>query len=273
MLLPILVIPFVVMSRPVVGVFLLVMLISLDNVWVAGGAITSTRLLSLFVFGAWLSRKLAARESWERITTVAFFKPALYFLAFAFASILWAERTDFAMTPFLTSVQLLLMSFLVADVISSKRQLELLLKFLVLGGLIALMMTISQSFLPVIIDGTEQRAGEGIVGDTNQTARNLVLLVPFAFFLLRACKEPIWRIIGFAYLAMAPWAILSTLSRASFVVLPLLIGSQAWGMFKGSRGMNRILLVTIGLALGAIIIATIPWGKTLDRAGSIAPGV
>lgn len=269
LVLPLLVVFAAVMARPFVGVLLLVVIIPLENLVVLGDAGTFVKMLGMVVFAAWLLHKVITRGSWASVLNARIFKPALLFVVLAFASLLWAARFDLAIGPIFTAAQLLVFSLLVADVVDSWRRLEWLVRFLVLGGLIALFMTLVESFS---FTQSFQRAGDDISGGVGVTARYLVLLIPFAFVLVRAGKARLWRFIGLTFIALTPWTVATTLARTSFIFLPAVLGSQLWVMFKG-RHRGRFLVLFIGLGLAVVIAAFIPWSKVLDRASTIGPAV
>jgi len=282
--LPIIAIAILVCARPIVGVYLLALLIPIENVIVIGdpstpwvnisgplpgiGAVTLVRLIAPLVLVVWGLQKLASRSSWERITSANILIPSLLFLAWASASLLWSENMFAGIGELLTTAMLLVFSVLVLDTVDSWQRLERIVKLLMLGGLIAVSLTMAQGLLfPGIT-----RLGDGVSGGVNQTAWVMVVLVPLSFFLLRGGGSWLWRILGLAYMTLAPIGVIGTFSRAAFVVMPVVFGIQLWGMSKdGFRGITLILL-TLSV-IGVISVTTVSWEGVMDRGNTIGPAI
>ena len=268
LLVPVLAIAAIVaFASPVAGVLLLIATIPLDNLIVVGDQITWTRTIGLVVVFAWISRKLIRQESWTAVLFPNFLKPAFLFILLAGASILWAEHFPSTVEKLLTTVQLLGLSLLVVGIIDSWRRLEWALRVVILSGLFTSVLTIWQSFGQGFV-----RAGEGLAGNVNQTAAVLVLLLPFGFHLLRMSPSRLWRLVGLAFVAIAPLAVILTFSRTSLVFLVVLLGLQMWDMFK-ERGKDRVVMVAVGVILGVVLLASAPWDKVLERGSSISPAI
>jgi len=260
---------------PIVGVLLLTFTIPIENVVVFGGATTGVKILGMVVFGAWILKKLSSRGSWRPILSANLLVPGILFVLFAFASMFWAGSVGATLVGFLTLVQLLALSLLVIDVVDSWRRLEWVVRFLMLGGLVALALTLRQSMFV-------ERAGADIAGNQNETALYLVVLIPFAFYLLRASKGHLWRLLGLVYIGLAPAGIGVTNSRAAFLILPLVLGSQVWEMFKG-RPRHILYLSLVGLVVAGIVWVVLPAGpregvlqrgeSVLQRGKTIIPAI
>ncbi len=73
-------------------------------------------------------------------------------------------------------------------------------------------------------------------------------------------------------MVLAPLAVSQTFSRLSFVIMPVVLVSQFWDMFKGGR-RNRVYLVFTVLVVAAVLAATVDWGAAIERATTISPAI
>jgi O-antigen ligase len=249
---------------PIWGVLLLAFMIPLEG-QLDLGELTWIRAVGLVIFAAWMLRKLVSRTSWAKVLSANILKPALLFVILATASLLWSEHFPSAFEDLWSTAQLLALSLLVVDVVDSWRRLEWVVRALILSGVVVLTLTLYQSvFQPEVI-----RAGGSVSGGVNQTATYIVLLTPFAFYLLRGSTVRMWRVLGLAYIALAPLAVSRTLSRTSFVIMPIVLGSQFWDMFKGGH-RNRLYLLLSGLVAGVILLVAVDWEGVAARTNTIS---
>ena len=266
-----------VLVRPILAFYCVLVTIPLENVFVFGGGVTWVRIVGMVAFGVWLLPKMARRESWATVLSAKLLTPALLFTLFALSSTFWAQYPSVTFDRVLTLVRLLALSLMVVDLTVSWQRMEWLIKLLILGGLIALVLTISQ-FLGydfLVGPGTRSsigptvilRAGASVTGTVNETATILTVLLPFAFYLLRASTSRLWRLAGLLAIVLIPVAVLFSFSRASYLMLLPALGAQLWEMFKGDRG-DRWRLLLIGLVVAIVLVATVPWEDVLARAAT-----
>lgn len=255
-------------TRPFLGVLLVVMVIPIENMFLVGAA-TATRLLGMAVYGLWLMRKLARRESWQLVFSVRYLVPAVLLLALALTSTLWAKHPSDVYTALFSLSRLLLWSLLVADLADSWDRLSWLARVLVLAGLVAAILTLGQYFTGSV--SSSERAGKGLSGTSNDTAILLVTILPFAFYLVAAQGGRLWRSLGLLYIVCATAATLATLSRSGLVLLVLIILGGSLGLSK--RRPNRIWIVlAAGLAL-LLLMPFLPLDALAERAQTIAPAL
>lgn len=253
-----------VVIRPVLGLFLLTATIPLESALMVGGA-TAPRLVGMGVFGAWAVQKLIRREPLGALISPTLVQVAFLFVALACLSILWADYPATMPRRLVMLVQLVVLLVIVFDLSTSWDRLAWIARCLVLAGLVAAALTVEQAFV-----GGVRRAGEGIVGGINRTANTLVIIVPFAFYLLRSRGSRSWQLVGAAYLGLAALAIAATLSRTSFLLLAIVV---AWHvlLFARTRG-DRIRLLALG-AVALLVIAFLPFDAVRARIDTIGPYV
>jgi O-antigen ligase len=251
------------LNYPILGLYLLVSIIPLENLAMIGEDITASRLIGMGVFGVWVARKLLDRESWRPVLAPGVFKIVAIFAAFAFISSLWAMDVEEVQDGLISLAQMLLLSLLVADLIKSWSQLAWIARGLVMVISIIAILTIQQ-----YLTGQVRRAGGDIAGTENGTAYVMVIAVPFAIYLVRAQGSQFWRLLGLCYTVLAIVGVALTFSRTSFVLLTLVILANYWKIIREGGGRGWLILLS-GVAV--IGITFIPRDLIIERVESIGP--
>jgi len=261
--LPLVVVVGVVLAvRPVIGLYLMAGVVPLEAALMVGGA-SAPRLIGMAVFGTWAMQKLLRREPLGPLMAPGLVRAALLLLTVACLSVFWAEYLDGVNRHLFLLVQLILLTVLVFDLARSWDRVAWVAKFLVLGATVAALITLEQYFF-----GGERRAGGGVVGGINRTAMTLVIILPFAFYLLRSGETAFWRWLGLGYIGIAGLAVAATLSRMNYLVFPMVVAVQLALMTQTRRGRRRMLLLG---AAAVIAVSFMPMDVIRGRAESIVP--
>ncbi len=255
-----------ILAQPFSGVLLVAATIPIENVLILGSGDTITRTLGLVVFGIWLTHKLMRRDSWKVVLSSRYFWLTLVLLSFAFLSVWWARYPDDIFRPLFSLLQSFALSLMVADVITSWKRLDALLKTLVVATLAAACLTLFQFVFQGIL-----RAGSNISGGLNNTAQVLVTIVPFAFYLIQVHPRGVWRTLGVLYLALAISAVLVTLSRTSILLLGLVLLAELWELLR-KQGARGWIIAMAGLAF-AIYMLYLPREEITERLQTIGPEI
>ena len=249
---------FVILLRPVIGLYLLAIAIPFEGVFMVGEGVTGVRLLGLYVAGAWALRKLYLRESWDHLVNARILSPAVFFVGMALVSAVWSEypATD---RRVLTLVSLFSLSMIVADLVRTTERLQRLLMCLIVGGVLTTLFMLREYF----VDGF-MKAGMNVGAGVNHVATLLVILIPVAFCLLRLASGTVWRFPALAYLALAPASVALTFSRGSYAMLAIALG---WGCFQFSKesARRRFSLAVVGCLVGVALWIVVPWDSVLAR--------
>jgi len=256
-------IAILVFLKPIRGAYVVALSIPIQSVLLLGGDVTLARGITVLAVFAWLLRILIMRDPIPPLLSSPLFKIVFLFALFAFASLLWAEHFSSAITEFLTTLQLIGLAVMVAGIVTSWTQLEWVFRFVVLGGIIAGIITVIQ-FLVI----GDTRGGDNISGDLNQTAMYLVVLVPLALYVMRSPNAGIWRLVGLGFLIVAPLAILGTVSRTAFLLLPLVALVGIWQMGRDG-GRNLLYIILAGGGLGILLLTFAPWERVGERGATI----
>jgi O-antigen ligase len=248
--------------HPFIGMLLFVAAIPLEAALMVGGR-SVTALIAMGVFGAWAAQRLLRRQSLVPLVTPALVPVALLLLSFACLSLIWAEYPDRMPRQLFLFFQLILLTILVFDLASTWERVAWLAKVLVLAATFAALLTLEQHFV-----GGVRRAGGGVVGGLNRTASTLVTILPLAFYLVRSNERPVWRMLGLGYIGLAGGAVAVTLSRMSFLMLPLVVLVHVILMVRSRQGRPRVVLLAAAATLGLMLV---PADIVRDRAATILP--
>lgn len=247
--------------RPFLGVFVMVLLLPLENLFVVGDS-TVIKLIGFAVFGTWALRKLLARESWGLLLSSTYLHAAALFVMLAFASLLWAQDASVVPRAALQLLMLFGWSVVVLDVAMSHERADWLAKALVVGVLVAALVTIQQYY-----GEGARRAGDMVAGGVNSTATVLATTLPFSFYLLRGAESRFWRSVGLAAIVVSLVAGATTFARMTLLVVPPLLVLLVWDSLRDRKA--RRWVVGMGLVALPILGAYIPWERVHDRAQTI----
>jgi O-antigen ligase len=257
---------FLLFFNPTAGVALLVFTIPLEAVFLVGGN-TITKLVGAFVVLSWTVVRLLRQESWWPLLTERWIWAAMAFVGLAGVSLWWAEYFAGVQGQLQRLVLLLALAVVMFDLLRSWNAVEWIVRVLVLSGMAAALLTVSQTLSLGV-----RRAGEGVTGGINATAMALVTLMPFGFYLVRSPRErTLWRVIGVVYLGLAVLGVTSTLSRMGFLLIPLVFTLVLWESLRTGVGRTPLaIMVAVTVIAG---VAIIPADKVMDRIETIGPYV
>lgn len=261
---------FVLFARaPIIGLVLILATMPLENLLAVGEGLTSTRLIAVFVSAAWVAGKLHRGESFRHLLSSRFTHAVVLFLLFVWLSGYWALAAGPARTGLLQLAQLFGLGLMVADVAVTRPRIDWVIRGIVAGGLAAAFFTIDEYVL-----GGARRAGGDVAG-VNGTAATLLMLLPFAFYLILADRVPGWRLLGLLYVTIAVAAIPLTFSRMSLLLLPFVLLALLWELVR--TGQARGWMMGALCLLGVVVTAVLPWDRLgpglEERAETVLPYV
>ena len=254
---------YVMLTRPFLGLLLLVATIPLENAFPVAEGVTGTRILGMGVAMAWLAGKVLRGESFRSLFSSGFFKVAALFLALVLASSLWAQSPSVTRVGFFQLVMLLLFSLIVIDLSTSWPRVRWLPRMLILGGVVAALVTVNQYL------GGIGRAGGGLAGGVNSTATLLVTLLPFGGLMILYEERWRWKLLGLAYVLIAVAAVSVTFSRMNYLLMPIVLLAIVWHMIRARRGRVWFIVVAAGLAI--VAVKQVPFDPVMERVNSIGP--
>ena len=250
--------------KPFWGLLLLAATLPVENAAVFGGGVTASRLIGVGVATGWLAGKILRNESFSRVLAATVTWLSLAFLVLVLSSTFWADNPDAVRAGFIRLVQLAALGIIVLDVIESWDDIHQIFRVLVVSGVVAAGLTLYESFY-----GTGVRAGESVAG-INGTAELLVTLMPCAFYLLVAERRFLWRLAGAAYIGIGSGAVLATLSRASMMLLPVVVLIMTIQTLRAGRGRGW-LLVGFAAVTVAVFSQEDSFARMQRRIQSIVP--
>lgn len=245
---------------PFVGLLALVGTVPIEALATGDGSIPTLKGLAAIVAGAWGVRVLLKGRAWPPRLPVGCNGATVVLIALAAASAMWAMYPGDVLKGVVSLLQLVVLGVIVADMALSWNRLDRLISFLVFGGVIAAVATIGDFYL-----FGAKRAGDGIAGGINGTAAVLVSILPFAPYVAGSARSLVVKSIGFAYMVLAPVAVMVTFSRSAWLMLLMLTTAFGLKVIKhnGVRGMLAVSAAMILLA------AMAPKDAVVDRAASI----
>lgn len=249
--------------RPYWGILLLAATLPLENAAVFSG-FTATRLIGIGVATGWLIGKILRNESFSRVFGSAITWLGVAFLTLVLSSMFWADNTGAVRSGFVRLAQMVALGIIVLDVVESWDEVHDLFRVLVISGIAAAGLTLYDS-----VAGNANRAGENIAG-INGTAELLVTLMPCAFYLLVSERNLLWRLMGVLYVGIAAGAVLATLSRASMMLLPVVILIMSVQVLRSGRGRGW-LLAGFGVVTLAVFSQEDSFAQLQRRIQSIVP--
>ena len=239
------------------GLYLLVATIPTEAVLVIGGEATYTRILGLVVFGVWLLHRTVHRQSWGAMLRNPLFRLIGVLFLFAFSSSIWARYPSATLGTLEQLIRLFALSLITFDLITSWERAVNVVKSFLLGGLVASLLTIQQYLTQEGLRPSNTsslgRAGQDISGNINDTAAILVILLPFAFYLVRSKESNLWRFLAFVYITITIGAVVVTFSRTAMMLLGLIFLFEYWGMPAKRSGRSWALLIA-ALAMPILFI-------------------
>jgi O-antigen ligase len=254
---------------PALGVSVLCVTLLAQNLLVfngrGAGASTGVKLLGMAVFAAWIIGKVLRKEAFRPAFTARTFWPGAFYIAVAFGSILWSVKTDAHVGATMSLIQLLMLAVVVFDVVNTWQKFEWIMRCLVVSGLIAAVLTITQGQTAGV-----DRAGGDITGNENATAAALSFVLPLAFGLMRVSKSYLWRGVGLAYIAAGILGIILTYSRTSYVGVILILGFEVLAIMR-ARPADRAKIIFAGVFLAGVLSFSgiVPWDRVLERSSTI----
>ncbi len=251
--------------NPLPGLLAIAVVISFEVAFMLGGA-TLARLVGPPVALAWILRKLLTKEPLGPVLGERFVTVAVMFFTFTLASVMWAEYPVSVAVEFMRLGMLFALAVLVLDIVRNWRHANLVVRGLIAGAIVAASLMVAQYFGAGV-----RRAGELIAGDPNAAAYVLVSLMPFAFYMLRAQKQGVWRFVGLAYLVLGVTAVATSLSRMAFLMVPLIVVAEYWETLRARAG--RVVLIGASVVALFLALRFIPIEAVQERAATIVPYV
>jgi O-antigen ligase len=184
-----------------------------------------------------------------------------------FLTLLWSVNVNSTLDRLMTYVQLAGMIWLIWDLYLTKDAIRMGLQAYVLGASISAIDTISNYLSGISRGSTPRYAATGF--NANGLAIVLVLGLPLAWYLAVSInpdsnkKLQLLRLINFAHIPVAVFAILLTASRtALFSLIPI-----AWFMLSSFAKLRPIarLIVSVGIIAALYIVQPLVPQTSIDR--------
>lgn len=173
----------------------------------------------------------------------------LWFLGMVTMSVLTAEITEFAFTRFKTVFGYVFLFFMIAKLVTDEKRLRIVFFVLVALHLVVLFLN------PQIVLNPETRnyiVNAGFLGDGNDFALSVCIVLPMAIFLFQTAKSFWMRMFFMAVTGTLILAIIGTQSRGATLGLAGIL------FYQWLRSRNKALGVMVGSAVLMLILAFAP---------------
>jgi O-antigen ligase len=246
---------------------LMVFAIPWEDAITIGGVSSVTRYIGIIAFFTWfvsvLLRGKLRRFHFYHVMVIIF-------VIWNIASLLWTPALDYTVQQIITYIQLIGLSLIIWDLITTPDRLYAALQAYVLGAYISIGSTIVD-----YIRGQEIKLYSGGryagIGNAGELALILTLGLPIAWHLATAPEyrniNKLWRLINFIYIPAAVFAILLTGTRtAIFAVIPVCI--YIFATIARLRPAYRVSAVII-IILALFILQPLIPRSTVERLGTV----
>ena len=233
---------------------------------------TLTRLIGLCAAGVWLISVLVqGRLRNFRLYHVV----VLFFMFYNVASIFWTSHYDLTLERVLTFTQLAILTWILWDLFNTPESLRAAMQAFIFGGYVAVASAVFNFISGQIISTYEIGRYTGADQNAVEFAMILSISLPFAWHLTSSQKEGsgsnFLRLINFAYIPAALFAIILTASRTSLVtIIPGLL--YIVGTMSRIKFIYRFLVFVVLVSAVFIGQFYVPQA-TLDRLGTIGVSI
>jgi probable O-glycosylation ligase (exosortase A-associated) len=210
----------------------------------------------LFAAVTFISMVLWARQLNFRMNRELWLIVALFMVA-TISAVFAIDQSDMGWTLYWRMVKIMTFAFVITAVVRTRLDIHTLLLAVALGmGFVGL----SEGLFYLVSGGGHKIVGNPSVGDNNQLAVVLLMVVPVVLYLASQSEVRIVKIIGFVSAGLVVTAIIGTFSRGALVGLVAL----TLFMLVQSRRKGVGLLVVAVVAVIVVLVAPESWYHRMD---------
>jgi probable O-glycosylation ligase (exosortase A-associated) len=203
------------------------------------------RLNTLIPMGLFLVSLFAGgQRPWKEITADRMWIWPLVMVAFVLVSMSWANVKTYTYNTFMLILGYLFLYVLVVRIVTTAARLRGVFLTLVLAHVFLLV------YNPLVVTDPYTRhyiTGATFLGDGNDFACSLVILVPLMLELVLHQQNKVWKIVFGALLALIMLAIIGTQSRGASLGMIMVFGYLWWRSPNKARGVVAIIVAALGL--------------------------
>lgn len=209
-------------------------------------AVPLNSILPLSLFA--VSLVAGGQRSWGEIFGDSMFKWPFVMVGFVLLSMAWASVTTYTYNIFTLIFGYLILFVLIARIITTPRRLRGLFATLIVAHLFLLVHN------PLVVTDPYVRhyiTGATFLGDGNDFSLSLVILLPFAFELVRSARTKLGSMLSIATLAILILAIVGTQSRGATLGMATVFAYLWWRSPRKGPGLVAIVVALFGVLLYA----------------------
>lgn len=195
-----------------------------------------------------VSMVAGGQRSWKEITSDRMWIWPFVFVGFVLVSMAWASVTTYAYNTFTAILGYLFLYLLVMRIVTTRRRLYGVFITLIVAHIFLIF------FNPLVIFDPYTRhyiTGATFLGDGNDFACSLVILIPFALELMLGETRKLRKMFYAALLVAVLLAIVGTQSRGATLGMVAVFGYLWWRSPNKGRGVAALIIVAFGVLLYA----------------------
>lgn len=210
----------------------------------------------LFAGATLIAMALSTRQLRFRMSPVLWLVACLFVVA-TISAVFSIDQGDAGWTIYWRLVKIMTFAFVISAVVRTRLDIHALLLAVALGmGFVGL----SEGMFYLVSGGGHKIIGNPSVGDNNQLAVALLMVLPVVLYLARQAEVRIVKLIGYVSAALVLAAIIGTFSRGALVGLVALV----LFLLAGSRRKVAGLVMVVLVGLVVVVVAPESWYLRMD---------
>ena len=249
----------VTLYNPRIGLYIMFVIIPLQNLVIFESGSTLVRLVGIVVFIAWVLNRILRKDTPQTLFAKPILPPMAAFFILVFVASFWSKSNLWQETMF-TYAQLGAWAIMLMDMVDSFENLERALFWVFIGSLAGAILSVYEFNTQTVAWQYGQR-GRGGFDDPNYSSAMFMFIMPYVFHRMRYDR-------GLHKLGWAAGAIILltgvayTVSRTGLLSIFLLLAGQFVMYSKAQTRVKYILLVIFLLLITAPLW---PWGNIAYR--------
>ena len=245
--------------NPLFGVHALLMLLSFENVAVAGD-MTVMKLIGPLIFAGWLISLAIQRKPLFKLN--GFVVAMFAFLLWGGVSLTYAIDSDVALSRLFTFVQLAFATLMIASVVNTPSRVRGILLAIVTWTTIATISSIGMYYLGM------QAMVKGFGENRNMFALYIDVALGCSYVLYHSTSRPEVKFLMLSSLPILFLGLALTFSRGGFIVM-ILVLLLVWYRFARERRIGLLIMTVLFLITLSLVLPSVFW----DRVETILPTI
>ena len=245
--------------RPRLGLYVMFLLIPLQNLVTLASGATLVRVVGIVVFLAWVLNRLFQRKPLRTLFAKPILLPMLAFFVLAFISAFWSKTSLWQQTLF-TYIQLGAWAIMLMDLVDSFEYLEHAMLWVFVGSLVGALLSVYE-FNTQVAGWQFGQRGRGGFDDPNYSSAMFMFIMPYVFHRIRYDRG-LQKLVWVAGAMILLTGVAYTVSRTGLLSILILLAGQFVIFSKTQSRLKYVLLVVILLLITSPLW---PWENIFYR--------